>query len=121
MHNNIKESIPTIDTLLQCLLLGDQTSLTLSYNSHRDRYETVSDNLEPHRGYYGVYWKNRDSMEEAIRSDCVWSIFVYPDTPVGSYEMLAPTLSECIELALANDTSSLVDSCFSLKSLDDDG
>lgn len=62
----------------------------------------------------------RDSMEEAIRTDCVRSILVYPDTPVGSYEMLAPTLFECIELALANDSSSLEDSCFSLKGLDVD-
>lgn len=119
MQNSIRESISSIDTLLQSLLHGEQTSITISYNSHRDRYETVRDNLEPHRLYYGGYWKNRESIEEAIRTDCAWSIFVYPDTPVGSYEMLAPTLSECIELALANDSSSLGDSCFSLKSLDD--
>lgn len=120
MQNNIRESISSIDTLLQSLLHGEQTSVTLSYNSHRDRYETVKDSLEPHRWYYSGYWKDRNSMEEAIRTDCVWSILVYPHTPVGSYEMLAPTLLECIELALANDSSSLGDSCFSLKGLDDD-
>ena len=120
MQNNIREGISSIDTLLQSLLHGEQTSVMLSYNSHRDRYETVKDNLEPHRWYYSGYWKDRNSMEEAIRTDCVWSTLIHPHTPVGSYEMLAPTLLECLELALANDSSSLGDICFSLKGLDDD-
>lgn len=76
-------------------------SLTLTHNQHKSYYETVEKYFEnPWLKDIGISPEDRQEM---IAKDEIWELQWYPDTPVGFYCVVAPTLEKV--LALANDVS----------------
>lgn len=62
----------------------------VSYNPHKSCYETVIEHFM-HTPYEII------NKEKCVENDVIWSIHLYPDTPIGFYCVAAPTLGECIE------------------------
>jgi hypothetical protein len=82
--------------------------LYLEHNVHRDYYESAQKWWEnqverecPHD------WKDDESRNRAIASDEIWTLQWYPDTPIGSYSIAAPTLEELLAYALEVEQESL--------------
>jgi len=68
---------------------------------HRDDYESAQkwcddkDQLE-----CPPDWKDDESKARAIATDEIWTLRWYPNTPIGSYSVAAPTLEELLAFAL---------------------
>ena len=76
-------------------------SLTITHNDHKDYHRTLAQELE----LYGDdnNWPSDEAKQRAIDTDEIWVIQWYPDTPIGSYRVAAPTLEEA--LAFANSVN----------------
>ena len=75
------------------LLPRHKCGLFITHNEHRDYYQTVAQFLE-----------DREPHEDEIidraallAGDELWQFQWYPDTPIGSYTLYAPTLEAIIE------------------------
>nr|DAF93438.1 MAG TPA: hypothetical protein [Myoviridae sp. ctshb19] len=77
-------------------------SLTITHNDHKDYHRTLAQEIE----LYGDdnNWPSDEAKQRAIDTDEIWVIHWYPDTPIGSYRVAAPTLEEA--LAFANSVNS---------------
>lgn len=91
-----------LESLLLSLLKGEHSSLTLSLNDgSAHNYQSVRQLLsEP--GYYASRdeepdWVSEDSRERAIATNRMWVLHWYPNTPVGSHDVAAATLSEIVD------------------------
>jgi hypothetical protein len=60
--------------------------LYLTHNSHRDVYETIEEH------YDCDDFVSPEELKKAIAEDSVWVLQWYPDTPIGSYSILASSL-----------------------------
>lgn len=71
--------------------------LSLTHNDHKNGYQTVSECIKD----YDLFddFKDKESMERAIKEDSLWILQWYPETPIGFHRVAAPTLEECLELA----------------------
>ena len=76
-------------------LPAHKCGLYLTHNEHRDYYETIEQWL----GSRDIDWESDEAKQRAIGTDECWSLHWYPDTPIGSYTVAAPTLDECLEFA----------------------
>jgi hypothetical protein len=72
--------------------------LSLEHNQHRNYYESVELWLTNNTW---CDWENDEAKQRAIDTDEVWSLQWYPDTPVGFRAVAAPTLDECLRLAVS--------------------
>lgn len=75
--------------------------LYLEHNANRDVYETVQQYLEENEDRW--QFKDEDSRQRSIDQNEIWTLQWYPDTPVGSYSVAAPTLEEVLALANGED------------------
>ena len=75
-------------------------SLTLSHNENRDYYEQVDQYLA-HFGEGQPSWSTPEQRARAIATNEIWELQWYPDTPIGSYHLCAPTLKELMEFVAA--------------------
>lgn len=71
--------------------------LSLTHNEHKSysqdlKYFIVNRHLHK-------YFDNGLAVEKAIQTDSIWVLQWYPDTPVGSHIIAAPTLEEVLKLA----------------------
>lgn len=74
-------------------------SLSISHNDHHNMYLSVADTLNDSQGYY-------DDVPEAerakmIETDTIWTVHIYPNTPVGFNVYHAATLDAAIDAAMA--------------------
>jgi len=60
--------------------------LYLTHNGHRDMYETIEEFYDLHD------FISPEELQKAIAEDSVWVLQWYPDTPIGSYCLLASSL-----------------------------
>ena len=60
--------------------------LYLTHNEHRDVYETIEECYDIHD------FISAEELQKAIAEDSVWVLQWYPDTPIGSYCLLASSL-----------------------------
>jgi len=60
--------------------------LYLTHNEHRDMYETIEEH------YDCDDFVSPEELKKAIAEDSVWVLQWYPDTPIGSYSILASSL-----------------------------
>lgn len=83
-----------IDTIraFAALLPPHKASLTISHNEHRDIYMTVAEYLETHQAHDDEV-VDRDAL---VAGDELWSVQVYPETPIGSYVAYGPTLEAVV-------------------------
>lgn len=67
------------------------------HNEHRCSYMTVEEYF-----HYNEYDEEDLSVEdraECVRNDEVWELVWYPDTPVGQFRVVGPTLERVLQLA----------------------
>lgn len=76
-----------------------KAGLTLTHNEHLGNYQTVEEFLSIGNYCEGLEWKNKEQREMAIKYNELWTLNWYPDTPVGSYSIAAPTLEKLLEFA----------------------
>ena len=75
-------------------------SLTIEHNPHKDNYETAKEYLEDDIAGPGKDdFATDEQCQRAIDTNELWTVHWYPDTPVGFYEVVAPTLEEALEFA----------------------
>jgi hypothetical protein len=72
--------------------------LHLTHNDYKDNYETINQVFaEDSQGYYSDM--TPEDKAECIRTDSLWTLHWYPDTPVGFFVVHGPTLERVLELA----------------------
>lgn len=69
--------------------------LTLEHNDHRNTYDEVGQYIVDR----DLVFKDDEARNRAIATDEIWVLHWYPDTPVGFYEVAAPTLDELLTFA----------------------
>lgn len=78
-------------------------SFSLNYNDHRCMYETAEQTMEHHAGdpksdYYGEV--SADERAKMIDTNTIWTLHIYPNSPVGFNVYHAATLDTAIDLAM---------------------
>lgn len=68
--------------------------LSLTHNDHRNVYETLTDYVA-NRDLSGDF-ASAEAMQRAIDTDEIWKLQWYPETPIGSQLVVAPTLAEVL-------------------------
>lgn len=77
-----------------------ECELILSHNSHKSYYRTVVQSIEDgDHGYTDDCWVSPEQKAKAIETNDCWSIQVYPNTPVGFYNMTASDLDVLLAAA----------------------
>lgn len=76
-------------------LPSHKASLTLTHNDHKDGYEDLREKLSD--DYYRDM--SPEDKAECIRTDSLWTLHWYPNTPVSFYVVHGPTLERVLELA----------------------
>lgn len=76
--------------------------LHLTHNQHRDYYESAVEYLRDND-------IDPETKARCIATDEIWELQWHPDTPVGFYRAVAPTLEECLALALDIETRALAE------------
>ena len=71
----------------------------LTHNQHRDSYQTVEQALAEENYYDDSDWVSPEQRARAIETDEVWALQWYPQTPIGSYSMLAADLDVLLQAA----------------------
>lgn len=69
--------------------------LFLTHNEHRNYYESAEKFIVDRE----LVFADEDAKARAIATDEIWELQWYPDTPIGSYTVAAPTLDEVLALA----------------------
>lgn len=76
--------------------------LYLIHNKHKDYYQSSKDYIEQreqNKGYH-LNWSSETSREKCIETNQIWELQWYPDTPIGSHEVIGPTFEEVLAKAL---------------------
>jgi hypothetical protein len=71
-------------------------SLFLEHNPHKNYYESVEEHLS---AFMDWGFENEEERAECIRTDELWTLQWYPNTPVGFYAIAAPTLEKLLQFA----------------------
>lgn len=74
-------------------------SLSISHNDHHNMYLSVADTLDEPQGYYSDL--SDAERAQMIATDTIWTVHVYPNTPVGFNVYHASTLDAAIDKARA--------------------
>lgn len=69
--------------------------LYISHNAHINSYQNIDEYID----FIDPDWKNEEHKQRCIDTNEIWQMRVYPDTPVGSYVIAAPTLDELLDFA----------------------
>lgn len=70
--------------------------LYLTHNEHRDLYQTALDYIKKRSL---DQWENQEAKDIAIKTNEIWQLQWYPDTPIGSIVVQAPTLEALLAWA----------------------
>jgi hypothetical protein len=79
------------------MLPKHQAGFYLQHNMHKDYYQPPADWVKEQGD--NVIWASDEAKQRAIARDSIWSLQWYPNTPIGSYHVAAPTFQEVLELA----------------------
>lgn len=67
-------------------------NLYIEYNEHKTSYETVKEYIEER----GIEDEEIIDKEECIKKDILYSLQVYPKTPIGFYKIYSYNLEKAI-------------------------
>jgi len=85
---------------LLALFPPHKCSLEITHNKHRDYHETAEERIRQQEGYEcPPAWRSEEEKARAIATNELWEMDWYPDTPIGSYSICAPTLEELLDHA----------------------
>ncbi len=76
------------------LLPAHKGECAIQHNPHTLNYDTVEE-----YSAIGGRWPSDEAKQRSIDTNELWELIWYPDTPVGSYAIYAPTLHEALEFA----------------------
>lgn len=79
------------------LTLPPHLSCTIEHNPHKVYYQSVLEYVENTK----VHFVDAATLSRCIKEDELWTVHWCPTTPVGSYEVGAPTLEEALKAANA--------------------
>ncbi len=74
-------------------------SLEVSFNDHHNMYMSVADTLENLQEYYDDI--SAAEREKMVATDTIWTVHIYPNTPVGFNVYHAATLDAAIDAAMS--------------------
>lgn len=69
-------------------------NLYIEYNDHKSSYETVEEYIEER----DIKDEEIIDKEECIKKDTLYSLQVYPKTPIGFYKIYGSSLEKTIEI-----------------------
>lgn len=75
---------------------------SIEYNDHKSVYESVSDYLDTMNSM-DVGGHDDDDRDAMIASDTIWTIRIYPRTPIAFYIARASTFEKALQI---------IDECF---------
>lgn len=75
--------------------------LSLKHNEFKGYYQTIEEAVSEAETYRHFDWVSPEQREKAIRTDSLWVLQWYPDTPVGFLALAASDLD--VLLAAAQD------------------
>jgi hypothetical protein len=81
--------------------------LQLSHNQHKDYYQTIDQYVAEQPDYFP--FRNSEDLARCVSTNEIWELQWYPDTPIGFYRSVAPTLEECLAHALEIEARYLVE------------
>ena len=67
----------------------------LCVNQHRDSYENVEQYLD-----YCMDEQDAEQLKEMIKTNTIYHLQFYPDTPIGSYSVYGASLDYVVKVAL---------------------
>lgn len=76
-------------------------SLTLHHNPHTGYYETAEEYLSRP---FEQEIKCEEHYDRMIDTNEIWELFWHPDTPIGSFSYVAPTLEELLVFSNEEDS-----------------
>jgi len=90
-------------------VLRDSTNctFTLTHNDHHVMYRSVEDTLDDPFDYYGD--TPDDERAKMIATDTIWTLHIYPNTPVGFNVYHAASLDAVVDAALASQAVGVKD------------
>jgi hypothetical protein len=84
------------------LLARCKCGVYLTVNEHRDYYETAETRLDEHYAHYECPPEFAPEVRaKMIETDTIIDLQFYPDTPIGSYQLLHYDLDAALDNALA--------------------
>ena len=92
---------------LESLFPKHKCGLYLDHNPNRDVYETVKIWISHDEAQDCPFeWESSGHKELAIRTNELWTLTWFPDTPVGSYALAAPSLNALLQWASCYEIAS---------------
>jgi hypothetical protein len=73
--------------------------LYLNHNEHRDVRVPLADFIEDDDALRDYAFASEEAKQVSIARDELWTLQWYPETPIGSYKVAAPTLEELLARA----------------------
>lgn len=88
---------------VEAMLPPHKGSLSIEHNEHTTNYQTVAEYLSDTQWAPSEdEWVTPTSKERAIATNSLWTMRVYPNTPVGFYRLAGATLEELLVAACAS-------------------
>ncbi len=84
------------------LLAKCKCGVFVSVNEHRDYYKSVEDQLEERKRRECQPEYTDEVRDAMIESDTIVEITFFPDTPIGSYQIIHHDLDKALDMALAS-------------------
>ncbi len=95
----VGEEMVEVSALYAFLRDSKACSFQLSHNDHHNMYLSVADTLDDAQGYYDDI--DEPTRAKMIETDTIWTLHIYPNTPVGFNVYHSATLDGVIKAALA--------------------
>jgi len=77
-----------------------KASLTIEHNEHKTNYETVKEFCEDRQlDEDEDYWPSTEDMKKAYENSEIWTMQIYPTTPIGFNIIASSTLAGLLEFA----------------------
>ncbi len=87
-------------SVLEALLPPHKCGLFLTHNEHKDCYETAEQFIEEQKQRQcQANFENEEMEKKSIETNEIWELQWYPDTPIGFYDIFAPTLEDLLRFA----------------------
>ncbi len=82
------------------LLPPHKASLSITHNQHLAYYETAEQYMTGRESSGEAWaWPDEQARQRCIDTNEIWEMQWYPDTPIGSHSIAAPTLKELLDYA----------------------
>ena len=85
----MEKEVTALARALGVVLPDHACGLSLTHNQHKNGYSSIENWIESDEAGYDL---TEEEKQECIRTNEIWTLQWYPDTPIGSCDVSAPTL-----------------------------